>query len=67
MVKKYLIIEIDEEGNPKIDAKGFLGNECVYATQPYEEALGKVVKEKKKPEFYVEVEGNTKNKLKRKI
>ena len=66
-MRKYIIIEIDEEGNPTIDARGFSGDECVYATKPYEEALGKVKKEKKKPEFYTKGGGEIKGKLKRRF
>ena len=55
--KKEVIIEVDiESGDVNIDAKGFIGDECILATKPFEDALGKVVKEKKKMEYYKQSE-----------
>lgn len=41
------------DGSVVVDAQGFVGEECMGATKPYEQALGIKRKEKAKPELYV--------------
>lgn len=48
---KVIQVEIDEQGAVVIDAKGFKGADCEKATRFIEEALGKVKKKTKKPEY----------------
>lgn len=48
---KSIHVEIDEQGAVVIDAKGFKGADCEKATRFIEEALGKVTKKTKKPEY----------------
>lgn len=47
---KYLEIT-SENGQAKITAFGFKGRECLGATAPYEQALGKVVSDVELPEL----------------
>ena len=48
---KRVIIDIAPDGSVKIDAVGFSGPECEKATRFLDEALGKVTKNTRKPEF----------------
>jgi len=45
--RKEIIITISPKGETKIEAKGFQGRNCLRATQPFEEALGGKVSERK--------------------
>jgi len=47
-IKKEIIVTIGTKGEMKIEAKGFKNRECLRATQPFEEALGKVADRKMK-------------------
>jgi len=47
-MSKRIEITFDDEGNPTIEAFGFQGGECKLATQPFEDAAGKVVERKLK-------------------
>ena len=49
--KKQIVIDIDPEGNCSIDGEGFVGPECSHFIGEIEEALGKKVSQKDKPEY----------------
>ena len=49
--KKQIVIDIDQEGNCSIDGEGFVGPECSHFIGEIEEALGKRVSQKDKPEY----------------
>lgn len=55
---KEIFLEFDEEGNVKIEAKGYEGNNCEFATKPFEELYGEKTKKELKPEY----KNRTKNK-----
>lgn len=49
---KKIVITVNKLGDTKIDAVGFVGNECLAATQSVEQALAGTVGERNlKPEF----------------
>lgn len=45
---KSITIEIDEEGNTKVEADGYTDGSCRTATEPFEKALGAVEERKMK-------------------
>jgi len=47
-IRKEIIVTIGTKGETKIEAKGFKNRECLRATQPFEEALGKISNRKMK-------------------
>jgi len=47
-----VIVEIDEQGNVRIDTKGFSGKSCKDATRELEIALGIVTDEKLTADYY---------------
>lgn len=47
-MSKRIEITFDTDGNPTIEAFGYTGGECKQATQPFEDAAGKVVERKMK-------------------
>jgi uncharacterized protein YuzE len=47
-----IFIDIDEQGNVKIEAAGFEGSDCKALTEGIEKALGEVTSVKKKPEYH---------------
>jgi hypothetical protein len=47
-----IVVEIDREGNPKVEVKGHVGPGCKELTKQIELALGAAESENKKPEFY---------------
>jgi Protein of unknown function (DUF2997) len=50
---KQVIIEVDAEGNIKVEASGFKGADCEKATKALEAALGAQQGDRKrKPEFF---------------
>jgi Protein of unknown function (DUF2997) len=49
---KSVIVEINPEGEIKIETVGYKGNACTQATVAMEKALGSVTSRKHKPEFY---------------
>ena len=49
---EVIIVEIDENGNVTLEAKGFKGKKCTDATRAFIEAMGTQVKEKKTEEYY---------------
>jgi len=49
---QQIIVTIDAEGNPKIEAAGFTGTSCKTATAPLEQALGTVADRQLKPEYH---------------
>jgi hypothetical protein len=51
-----LVITINPKGEVKIDAQGFTDGSCLAATKPFEEALGDVTSETRKPEANVQAE-----------
>lgn len=48
---KQIEVIIGKDGSIQIDAIGYSGTECTKATAAFEQALGKVAKEVKKPEY----------------
>ena len=48
---KQIIINIDQDGEAKVEAMGFQGKGCAEATKAIEQAIGSVDKQTKKPEF----------------
>ncbi len=50
--EKKIVIDIDTEGNCSIDGQGFLGAECAHFIGEIEEALGDVVFQQDKEEYY---------------
>jgi hypothetical protein len=50
---KTLIVEIDSDGEVKIDAIGFKGTACEKATKAIEDALGVPSSRRKKPEYNI--------------
>jgi len=51
-----IVVRIRKDGTVVIDTQGFTGSLCKEATKPLEEALGEVLEEKLKPEYYLEAE-----------
>lgn len=49
--QKQIIIDIDPEGNCSIDGEGFVGTECAHFLGEIEEALGKRISQRDKPEY----------------
>jgi hypothetical protein len=49
---EQIVVRIKKDGTVEIEAVGFKGSACREATRPLEEALGEVVEERLKPEFY---------------
>lgn len=52
-MSKKLVVEIDENGNTKLEAFGFPDGTCLKETKAIEDALGKVTNREKKPEALV--------------
>lgn len=50
--QKQIVIDIDPNGNCSIDGEGFVGPECSHFIGEIEEALGKRVSQKDKPEYH---------------
>ncbi len=46
-----VIIDITPDGETTVEAQGFHGAQCTDATRAIERALGKTVKDVKKPEY----------------
>jgi len=56
---KTIDVTIDPNGEVKVEANGFSGNECLKATENLEKALlGKKTKSIKKPEYYEQKKTN---------
>ena len=53
---KQIIIEVNTDGEVKIEAVGFKGASCERQTAALEKALGTIKSRKRKPEFYQQVE-----------
>ena len=49
---KMVVVEIDEEGNCKIEAHGFIGVGCESAVKEISDALGERVTQERKREYY---------------
>lgn len=49
--QKQIVIDIDPEGNCKIDGQGFQGPECSHFLTEIEESLGQVTSREDKPEY----------------
>jgi len=45
-------VNIDVEGNVKVDAHGVQGSGCQALTKAIEESLGRVTDDQKKPEYF---------------
>jgi len=54
--KKVIEVTIDKNGETKIEAKGFQNRDCLRATKPFEEALGKVSDRKMKRNVEIQKE-----------
>ena len=50
---KTIQIIVSPEGKTKVETKGFVGSECVQASQYIEQALGSRNLERKTSEFYI--------------
>lgn len=46
-----IIIDVDQQGNVKIEGKGFQGTECTQLTAAIEQELGEVANRELKPEY----------------
>lgn len=55
---KTIIVRINPDGTAEVEAVGFKGKTCEKATAAIEEALGKVTRTKKKPEWHATAEVN---------
>lgn len=53
---KTIEITVTPDGQSKVETKGFSGTQCQQASRFIEQALGTPVKERLKPEFYVQAE-----------
>ena len=51
MVRR-VIIRITRDGEVKIEAKGYTGESCISATEPFERAFGDVNKRELKESYY---------------
>ena len=49
---KEIIVEIGPDGAVHVEAFGYTGNSCEEATKFIEEALGRTVETKRKPEYH---------------
>jgi hypothetical protein len=49
---QHVIVEIDEQGNVKVEAKGVQGQSCAALTKELEQALGTTTADQKKPEYF---------------
>lgn len=58
---KKIIVDIDKNGEVKIEAQGYNNKECLKATKDLEEALGKVSDRKMKTQLNTEKEQGTIN------
>lgn len=47
-----ITIDIDEQGNVRVEGHGIVGQDCEALTRDLEEALGVVETRKRKPEYY---------------
>ena len=52
MTKGKIIIEIDKKGQIEVEALGFKGRACHTKLQELQPILGKIIRSKKKAEFY---------------
>jgi uncharacterized protein YuzE len=57
---KEIVIDIDENGNCKLEGMGFMGPECEKAMSEIESALGTTTSKVLKPEHSVVVRNKTK-------
>lgn len=62
---KEMIIDIDADGNMKIEVNGVKGSECLKETKELEEKLGVVTKRDKKPDFYARIKQTDSTKVRR--
>jgi hypothetical protein len=51
-MQKEIVVEVDPNGQIKIEGKGFIGTQCQKATRYLEEKLGLRTSLSKKSEFY---------------
>jgi hypothetical protein len=51
---KQVVIDFLPDGTVQIDAQNFQGVECEAATKAFQEALGEVQVDRKKPEYHQE-------------
>ncbi len=56
-------IDIGPDGNTSVEAEGYKGGDCTAATRFIEKALGKVLKRRRKKEYW-QAETRTQNKNK---
>lgn len=49
---KRITFIVDKKGAVKLEASGFVGDACALKTKKFMDALGSVVGEEKKPEFF---------------
>jgi len=60
-MKKQIIININKQGETKIEAVGYDGNGCVKATKPFEDLLGEVTEKQMKKNTELRKERNSLN------
>lgn len=49
---RKIIIRITKDGNVKIEAKGYKGDQCLKATEPFEKAFGDIESRTLKDSYY---------------
>lgn len=54
-------VDVDTDGNVKVEAKGVTGQGCAALTKALEESLGRTVGDVKKPEFYQQAKAHEAN------
>jgi len=51
-MSEKMIVRFRPDGSVELETVGFKGKVCTEFARPFKKALGEVVKEKKKPEYY---------------
>ncbi|KKN90948.1 hypothetical protein LCGC14_0225320 [marine sediment metagenome] len=62
---KEMIIDIDNEGNMRIEVNGVKSDKCLKETKELEDKLGVVTKRDKKPDFYAKIRQTDTQRVKR--
>lgn len=47
-----IIVDVDADGNVKLEAQGVQGTGCTQLTRAIEQALGRTIADQKKPEYF---------------
>jgi len=51
-MSEKMIVKFKPDGSVELETVGFKGKACMDFAKPFKQALGEVVSEKKKPEYY---------------